>query len=383
MTHTLLLLALATDLFGPGARPLSRQQLLERPDGTGNVIEYAFFPSRSGTGFTTIRTYTTRREAGQVRRQLLLERDVQMPPENLRVARLPYVFGFGQNPPTPNRIAFVSGTNELSVRPFNPTTYAVGRAVLAPANLQAFALRPNSDEAWTLHSGAANQASITNLRTEAAAGQVLLRLANNALPVGIQFTRDGRRAWILVRQPESNTDRGLVVTVDCENRVVLSTVSLGVHLPTSVALSADESRLLILGTVPGSTVPGSTLPQEPSLLAFSTLANTFVSLAAGTTQLPQSVPAQLFLHPDGARAYWLNTATSNIEEFNLGSRQVARRIAVPRNSIQLAMDLSATGEIALVRDASGTLSYLLELGFGTVLDATQIPQGPGFLLPRF
>lgn len=91
----------------------------------------------------------------------------------------------------------------------------------------------------------------------------------------------------------------------------------------------------------------------------------------------------MFFHPDGTRLYWLQQGTATIDQYDLGARRVTRRIPLPRTSIVQSMDVAPTGDFAIVRDTNGTLSYWIDLDSGESLDATAIPAGPGFLLPRF
>lgn len=378
MISVTLLLAAAIDLLGPGGRPISRYQVNERADGSGNTIEYSIAPSRFGSGFITVRTYTTLRENGAVKRTLLNEREAQVPPENMRVAKLPYQFPVNGAPASPTRIAFLSGPMELAVRTYNPVANAVGRAVAIPLNARLIVQRPNSEEVYVAHSGGGSQISVISTREDRLLANFELRLNPQDGLVALHFANDGRRAWLVARNPDSASERGKVLVIDCASRQVLNTIALGTNTPSAAALNPEGNLLLIQGTSINNS--GSA---EASMLAFDTITNTTALLSSGVADLSPTLPAEMFWHPDGTRLYWVQQSTSTIEQYDIGARRVTRRIPVPRTSIVQSMDLSPTGEYAIVRDTNGTLSYWMDLESGEVLDASAIPAGPGFLLPRF
>jgi hypothetical protein len=378
MIAVTLLLASAIDLLGPGGRPATRNQVNERPDGSGNTIEYAIAPSRFGSGFITVRTYTTLRENGAVKRILLNEREAQVPPENIRVAKLPYQFPVNGAQAMPNRIAFLSGATEIAVRTYNPANNAVGRAVAIPLNARLIAQRPNSEEVYVAHSGGGSQISVISTREDRLLANFELRLNPQDGIVGLYFSNDGRRAWLVARNPDSAAERGKVLVIDCANRSVLNTVSLGTNTPSAAALNPEGNLLLLYGTSINNVGAA-----EASMLAFDTITNTTAQLTLGVADLSATLPAEMYWHPDGTRLFWVQQQNSTIEQYEIGARRVTRRISVPRTSILQSMDISPTGEYAIVRDTNGTLSYWMDLESGEVLDASAIPVGPGFLLPRF
>jgi DNA-binding beta-propeller fold protein YncE len=284
----------------------------------------------------------------------------------------------GQTPAIGNRIAFLSGATDAFVRPFNPANGTVGRAIPVPAAARLIGLRPNSEEAWTAHSGGANQVTIVNLREERVAGNILLRLNTQSIPIALHFSADGRFAWLLARNPDSAGERGTILVLDCVSRQVLSTINLGTNLPAAGALNPDGTLLLILGTSLNELGVA-----EPSMLAFDTLTNTFAPLTIGAANLSAVLPTELYWHPDSTRLYYLNTSNNNIEVYEFGARRVTRRLSLPRTSIVASMDVSPTGDFAIVRDNTGVASHWVDLESGEVLDSSPIPVGPGFLLPRF
>jgi WD40 repeat protein len=368
----------AIDLLGPGGRPATRHQINERPDGSANTIEFAVAASRFGAGFSTIRTYTTQRENGAVKRVLLQEREAQIPPENLRVARYPYQFAMGNTPSTPNRIAFLSGPTELFVRVYNPANNAVGRAVALAVGARVIALRPSSEEAFVAHAGGGSQISVISMREDRLLTSFQLRLNPQDQIVSLHFSPDGRLAWLVVRNPDSSTERGKVLLLDCPNRAVLNTFVLGTNTPSSAALNPEGNLLLIQGT--SLNEAGAA---EASMLAFDVNTNTSSVLTTGAASLSPTQPSEMFWHPDGTRLYWLQQQTGTIDQYEIGARRVTRRIGVPRTSILQSMDLSPAGDYAIVRDTNGTLSYWLDLESGESMDVTAIPAGAGFLMPRF
>lgn len=374
----LLLLASSVDLLGPGSRPITRQQINERADGSGNLIEFSLAPSRFGSGFLTIRTYTTLRENGVLKRTLLQEREAQVPPENLRVARFPYQFPVNGATATPNRLAFLSGATEISVRTYNPANNAVGRAVTIPLNARVIAQRPNSEEVYVAHSGGGSQISVISTREDRLLANFQLRLSPQDAIVNLMFSNDGRLAWLVARNPDSTTERGKVLVLDCANRQVLNSINLGTNTPSAAALNPENNLLLLYGTSLSSAGVA-----EASLLAFDTITNTTFPLTTGLADLSPVPPTEMFFHPDGTRLYWLQQGTATIDQYDLGARRVTRRIPLPRTSIVQSMDVAPTGDFAIVRDTNGTLSYWIDLESGESLDATAIPAGPGFLLPRF
>jgi hypothetical protein len=378
MTVLPLLLLAQIDLLGPGASAAARRQLTDRPDGTGNFIEYALAASRFGTGFSTLRQYTTRRDATALVRQTLAERELPLPPENLRFARLPYQFATGSGRPIESRIAFLSGPTENFVRSFNPASQTLGSPISVPANARLLALRPNSDEGWTAHSGGAGLVALVNFREERAILNFPLRLSGNAVPVYLGFSADGRTAYLVARNPDSPAERGNVVIIDAASRSVRATVNLGTNTPSAAALNADGALLFILGTSINDPKPA-----EPSVIAFDTLTNTFTQIAAGVAALSQNISGELACHPDSTRLFYLNTVNSSLEQFDIPARRVTRRVNIPRVSPLLSLDLSPTGDFALVRDSNGTASYLIDIELGQIVDTTAIPAGAGFLLPRF
>lgn len=378
MIAATLLIAASIDLLGPGSRPTTRNQVNERPDGTGNTIEYSIAPSRFGTGFITVRTYTTLRENGAVKRSLLNEREAQVPPENIRVAKLPYQFPVNGATAVPNRIAFLSGATELAVRTYNPVNNAVGRAVAIPLNASLIAQRPNSEEVFVAHSGGGSQISVISTREDRLLANFQLLLNPQESIVSLNFSNDGRFAWLVARNPNSASERGKVLIIGCATRQVLNTLSLGANTPSAAALNPEGNLLLIQGT----SINSSGAP-EASMLAFDIITSTTSQLTLGLADLSPTLPTEMFWHPDGTRLFWIQQQTSTIEQYEIGARRVTRRIAIPRTSIIQAMDLSPTGEYAIVRDTNGTLSYYLDLETGEVMDSSAIPAGPGFLLPRF
>jgi DNA-binding beta-propeller fold protein YncE len=378
MIAAIFTLAASIDLLGPGGRPITRQQIHERADGSSNLIEYAVAPSRFGSGFVTIRTYVTLREDGSVKRSLLSEREAQIPPENIRAAKLSYQFPVNGATAVPNRIAFLSGATELAVRTYLPASNTVGRAVAIPANARLIVQRPNSEEVYVAHSGGASQISVISTREDRLLANFQLRLNPQDSIVSLHFAGDGRLAWLVARNPDSANERGKVLVLDCAARQVINTVALGTNTPTSAALNPEGNLLLIQGT----SLNASGSP-EPSMLAYDTITNTSAQLTLGAANLSTTIPSEMLWHPDGARLYWLQPSTSTIDQYEVGARRVTRRIAVPRTSILQSMDLSSTGDYAIVRDTNGTLSYWLDLESGENLDATPIPAGLGFLLPRF
>jgi DNA-binding beta-propeller fold protein YncE len=316
---------------------------------------------------------------GEIKRELLREQDFQINPANLRVAALPFQFGLGSIPARPNRLAFLSGTAEQQIRSFNTSSFELGRPIAVPVQPRAFALRPLTDEAWTLHSGPANQAVVTNLREERQTASFVLRLNPEAIPISLHFSANGQTAWAVVRNPEGTSERGQILTIDCATRQVVNTVSLGANTPFAAVLSPDSARLLLSVSAPG----GAGGLTQAAILEYSTPAGALFSLASGQQSVAQQPPNELHIVPGGGTLYWLNSATGNVDQFDLGARRVVRQLPLPRTSILSAMAISHTGEIATVRDSTGVRSYLLDLTFGTVLDGTVLAVGQGFFLPRF
>ncbi len=379
MSVLVLLMAGLIDLLGPGTRPVSRNQVNERGDGSGNYVEFALSQARSGTGFTTVRTYTTKRDAGKLARLALSERDIQMPFEGVQVARLPYEFAVTSSTPSANRVAILAGAPEATVRALQPSTLAAGRPVSVPANARLIGLRPGTEEAWTAHSGSLNQMAIVDLVNERVLTSFQLRINPQAVPVGLAFSANGRTAWVVVRHAESLTERGTVLIVDCANRQIVNTVSLGTNVPSTAALSPDGTLLLIAGTSLNDLSAA-----ENSVLGFDTGTNAFTVLTIGAANLSMNQPRAIFWHPDGTRAYSLQPQTGTLEVYEVAARRVTRRIVLPRESGLLdSMDVSQNGDFALVRDVAGANSYLIDLETGETLDAAAIPAGVGFLLPRF
>jgi WD40 repeat protein len=378
------LLAGVTELHGPPARQAARNLRTERNDGTSQFLEFSFTPVPNTNGFTRVEVYTGKREAGKFARLKLNERDVQLP-NVLRFARELYDFSLptfqGAAALAENRIAVISSapvlnTTEFSLRTINPTSLILGRAITIPANPTGLALRPGSNEAWSIHSGTNNVIAISDLSIERLATTLPLRLLPQDVAVSLQFSPNGRTAYVVVRQAEGQASRGSVQVWDCVTRSLRSTVSLGSTQPVSALLSPDGSTLVVSGTwLNAFNTPA------PSLSFFNTLSNTAEVALLGTGGLGSLATAeQMVFHPDGNRLFLLAVAT--LDTFDLQARRLVRNTPLPRGSRPNLLDISPYGEVLLLRDSLGLQSALVDTLTLEILDVQPFANGAGFLILR-
>src|SRR5205085_763189 len=109
-----------------------------------------------------------------------------------------------------NRMAVLCGGTDPTLRLLNLTSLTLGRSIALPAQPRQVALRPGIGEVWVTHGGNANQISITDPVTERVVASIPFRLNPQAIPVALFFSASGRTAYVVVRNPESSSDRGYV-----------------------------------------------------------------------------------------------------------------------------------------------------------------------------
>lgn len=365
------------ELLGPGALQTSRNQQIERADGTGSFLELVITPIPGNPGFSTADVWTSKRDAGKYTRTRLNSQQLAIG-DVVRIAREYYDFPFtnfsaGNAALAENRIAILSGTTDFSVRLFNFTTFALGRAVSVPALARTVAIRPGADEAWTLHSSAVGQIAIIDTRNERLANNIQLNLPAQSIPLGLWFSNSGRTAYVLVRNPDSQTsDRGQIQVFDAVTRQRRAAVTLGTTIPSGGLLSPDGSTLHVFGTSPNET--GA---PQPSLTYF----DTFSASASGAAFIA-ATPDQYTIHPAGLRLYWTQASTSTVEEFDVQARAVVRRYSFPRTSIPTTIDITPTGDVLSVRDSAGQQSLHIDSGTFEVLDTQPLNSSVSLMLVR-
>lgn len=373
----LLVIAGIFELLGPGSRQASRNQVADRADGTGHFLELAVFPSAGVNGFSKVQLWTSKRITGKYSRIKLQEQELQIPDPS-RIAKELYDFPYpafaSQNSATAeNRVAILCGTTDFTVRSLSVQSLSVGPAIAVPAQARSISLRPGASEVWVTHAGSVNQISISDLNTARLVGTIPFRLNPQAVPVALLFSNSGRTAYAVVRNPESTADRGYVFLIDAATRQVRSQLSLGTTVPQSAILGPDGATLYIAGTSLNDLNTA-----EPSLTYFDTYTNAFSVAAFG---LP-IVPDQLTIHPNGTRLYWLAPLAAAMDEFDVQSRRVIRRILLPRPIQVQNLEISPTGDILFIRDGGNQVALHLDAESGEILDTQNIPAGPGVALFR-
>ncbi len=365
------------ELSGPGSRQASRNQIVDRADGTGQFLELAIYPSVGVNGFSKVQLWTSKRDAGKYTRVKLQEKELQLPDAS-RVARELYEFPYPAiTSPNyalgENRVAILCGTTDFTIRLLNVQALTVSPAIPLPALARNLALRPGAGEAWTAHSGASNQVAITDLSAARLIGSIPLRLSPQAAPVALLFSNSGRTAFAVVRNPDSTTDRGYVFVIDAATRQIRSQVSLGTNVPQSAVLAPDGATIYIAGT----SLNELNTP-EPSIVSYDPLTNAFSVAASG---LPV-IPDQLAVHPNGTRLYWLATPTATLDEYDVQGRRLLRRIVLPRPIQPQSIEITPNGDILFVRDGAGQAALHIDSGSGEILDTQIIPAGLGVSLFR-
>ena len=373
----LLVIAGIVELLGPGSRQASRNQVAERADGTGHFLELAVFPSAGVNGFSKVQLWTSKRVAGKYSRIKLQEQELQIPDPS-RIAKelydFPYpAFASQNSAAAENRVAILCGTTDFTVRSLSVQALSVGPAIAVPAQARSISLRPGASEVWVTHAGSVNQISISDLNTARLVGTIPFRLNPQAVPVALLFSNSGRTAYAVVRNPESTADRGFVFLIDTATRQVRSQLSLGTTVPQSAVFGPDGATLYIAGTSLNDLNTA-----EPSLTYFDTYTNAFSVAAFG---LP-IVPDQLTIHPNGTRLYWLAPLAAAMDEFDVQSRRVIRRILLPRPIQVQNLEISPTGDILFIRDGGNQVALHLDAESGAILDTQNIPAGPGVALFR-
>ncbi len=375
--NALLLLTLAgvVELLGPGTRPAARNQQTDRADGTGQFVELVLYSAPGTTGASRLQLWTSKHDGTSYSRLRLQEKELAIP-DPQRIAKELYDFPIANysNPnaaTAENRAAILSG--DSTVRFLNVAALTIGRAIAIPANARQVALRPGNGELFTSHSGTLAQVSICDPVTERMVGTVPLRITPASVPVAMFFSVSGKTLFVIVRNPDSTTDRGYVFLIDPATRTQKAQISLGTNSPSSAVLSPDGSTIYIAGT----SLNDLNTP-EPSMVYFDILTNTASVAALGLT----IAPGQIVIHPDGTKIYWTFPTTYGLDEFNIQLRRVTRRINLPRLIVPQNLEFTPIGDILTIRDAQGQLATHLDPESGTILDAQPIPVGPGVTLLR-
>jgi DNA-binding beta-propeller fold protein YncE len=365
------------ELLGPSGRTVARTQQTERTDGTGHFLEVAMFPSPGVSGFSRVQLWTSKREAGKYTRVRLQEKELQIP-DPQRIAKELFEFPLANysNPNAAqgeNRMAVLCGGTDFTLRFLNLQSLTVGRAIVLPPLARQIVLRPGIGEAWVTHAGTSNQISISDPVTERVIGAIPLRLTPQAAPVALFFSASGKTAYVVVRNPDSTTDRGYVFLIDPATRQIRNQISLGTTSPTSALLSPDGSTIYIAGTSLNDLNTA-----EPSMTYFDTLTNASSLAAIG---LP-TAPEQMALHPNGLRIYWTFAFTYGLDEYDVQSRRVIRRTAIPRLIQPQGIEFTPNGDVLIIRDSNGQLATHLDPETGEILDTQAIPAGPSALIFR-
>jgi len=372
-----LLQAGIVELLGPAARQAARSQQTDRADGTGQFLEVAIFPTAGVSGFSRVQVWTSKREAGKYTRVRLQEKELQIP-DPQRIARELYDFPLtnysnSNSALAENRMAVLCGGVDPTLRFLNLQTLTVGKSVALPAQARQIALRPGNGEAWVTHSGNSNQISISDASTERVVAGIPFRLNPQAVPVGLFFSASGRTAYAVVRNPESTTDRGYVFLFDPATRLQKGQFSLGTTSPVSALLSPDGATIYIAGTSLNdlnTSVPGMTY--------FDTLTGISSVAAIGLPIAPESMA----LHPNGLRIFWAFPSTYGLDEYDVQARRVIRRIPLPRFIEPQGLEFTPTGDVLMIRDATGLLATHLDPETGEILETQAIPGGPSSVVLR-
>jgi hypothetical protein len=371
------LFAGVAELLGPGRIAVSRNQVLERGDGTGQFLELVLFPSPGVNGFSRVQTFTTRREAGRLTRFRLTDRELQIP-EPQRIAREIYefplpAFSVAHAALAENRVVVLGGGTESTLRALNLNAGSVSRAIVLPAQARIPLLRPNTAEVWTVHAGTNNQISIADLQAERVTGGIQLRLSPQVQIIAFFFSASARTAYVIARNVDTPNDRGSVLLVDVNSRQIRQTISLGTTTPASAVPAPDGNTIYIFGTSLNDLNTA-----EPSLSYFDTFSGTVSVAATGFTQTPE----QIAIHPNGTRLYFLQPQVTAMDEFDTQSRRVVRRIPLPRASTPANIEVTHTGHILSIRDGAGQQAVYLDSETGEILDTQAIPMGPAAMLLR-
>lgn len=354
----LCLVMAAVELLGPGQRRVSRMQLSDRADGSGQFLEVVFTPGAAGT--SRVQLWTSQRTSGNYTRRQLQERELPLAAP-VAVAREYPLLGQGEG-----RVAVLTGGTENTVRMLSVGGLTVARPVVVPGQARLIALRPESAEVWTAHQGALSQLTAVEPGLERVVGTVPLRLNQQAALVGLHFSADGRTAYVVVRNEEGATERGVVIVVDAVGRTVRTTIPLGGTRPLSSALSPDGSLLYVGGTTLNELNVAS-----PSLSYVDTFTGVPAVAAIGLAFAPEV----LVMQPNGTRLYWPAASVFGLEEFDVQGRRVVRRISLPRFMVPQSYDVTPGGELMVVRDAQGQSAVHLDLETGQTLDVQAIPAG--------
>ncbi|MFO0340855.1 MAG: YncE family protein [Acidobacteriota bacterium] len=353
------------ELLGPGQRRASRMQLSDRADGSGQFVEVALMPGVSG--FSRVQLWTSQRVNGGYTRRQLQERELPLA-SPVGVARELAAFGQSEG-----RVAVLTGGTENTVRMLSVGGLSVSRPVVVPGQARLIATRPGSGEVWVGHGGAVSQLTVVDPGLERVAGTVALRLNAQAVLVGLNFAPNGRTAYVVVRNEDGAAERGVVMVVDAVTRVVRSTIGLGSTRPLSAAMSADGSLLFV-----GGTTLNDLNTVSPSLSYVDTLTGTVAVAAIGLAYAPEALVA----HPNGRRLYWPAGPVFGLEEFDVQGRRVVRRMSLPRLIVPQSFDVTAGGEMMVMRDGQGQSAVHLDLETGQVLDVQAIPAGISVVVGR-